>query len=136
MTYTEFGRKNKRALIHLQVRIITLFPYNFKFLQKVVYRTTIQGAEYPLEAYDFFNPIPSPVSGLRKFPTYRPCTSPMAAKRHPNKTLMNHVFFVHQMSGCLICCYSTFRYVHAIFTFAWYGNTLLIGGDHNVFIHQ
>ena len=32
MTYTEFGRKNKRALIHLQVRIITLFPYDFNFL--------------------------------------------------------------------------------------------------------
>ena len=96
----------------------------------------MQGAECPLETCDFFNPIPPPAPGLRKSPTYRPCTSPMAAKRHPNKTLMNHVFFVHQMSGCLICCYSTFRYVHAIFTFAWYGNTLLIGGDYNVFIHQ
>ncbi len=40
----------------------------------------------------------------------------MAAKRHPNKTLMNHVFFVHQMSGCLVCYYSTFKYVYTIFT--------------------
>ena len=94
------------------------------------------GAGRPQEGYDFFNAIPPQVPDLRKFPTYRPCTFPMAAKRHPNKTLMNHVFFVHQMSGCPVCYCSTFKCVYTIFTFARYGNTLLIGGDHNVFIHQ
>ena len=50
------------------------------------------GAGRPQEGYDFFNAIPPQVPDLRKFPTYRPCTFPMAAKRYPNKTLMNHVF--------------------------------------------
>ena len=44
------------------------------------------GAGRPQEGYDFFNAIPPRVPDLRKFPTYRPCTFPMAAKRHPNKT--------------------------------------------------
>ena len=71
------------------------------FLQKVVYKTTKQSIKRPQEVCDFFNAIPPQIPDLRKFPTYRPCTFPMATKRHPNKTLMNHVFFVHQMSGCL-----------------------------------
>ena len=40
------------------------------------------------------------------------------------------------MSGCPVCYCSTFKCVYTIFTFARYGNTLLIGGDHKVFIHQ
>ena len=68
----------------------------------------MQGTERPLVCHDFFNEIPLPMPGLRPFPNACHVSSPMAQKRHPNKTLMNHVFFVHQMSGCLVGYHSTF----------------------------
>ena len=58
------------------------------------------------------------------------------SKKAPKQNPDEPCFFVHQMSGCLVCYCSTFKCVYTIFTFARYGNTLLIGGDHNVFIHQ
>ncbi len=79
---------------------------------------------------------------LHEFPTYEnsPPTDhvpfPWPQKGTQTKNPDEPCFFVHQMSGCPVCYCSTFKCVYTIFTFARYGNTLLIGGDHNVFIHQ